>query len=45
MARRLREAVRGIVVDHDHRVLLVKYIFPSGAERWIRTIPQVSLRS
>jgi 8-oxo-dGTP pyrophosphatase MutT (NUDIX family) len=34
MTLRLREAVRGIVVDPDHRVLLVKYVFPSGAERW-----------
>ena len=31
---RLREAVRGIIVDDDDRVLLVKYVFPSGAERW-----------
>ena len=34
MELRLREAVRGIIVDDDEQVLLVKYVFPSGAERW-----------
>ena len=29
-----REAARGLVIDEADRVLLVKYIFPSGEVRW-----------
>ena len=31
---RLREATRAIILDEDDQILLVKWIFPSGAERW-----------
>jgi ADP-ribose pyrophosphatase YjhB (NUDIX family) len=30
----LREAARAVVLDEDDRILMVKYIFPSGEERW-----------
>lgn len=31
---RFRQATRALLIDHDDRLLLVKYIFPSGATRW-----------
>ncbi len=31
---RFRQATRALLLDHDDRLLLVKYIFPSGATRW-----------
>jgi 8-oxo-dGTP pyrophosphatase MutT (NUDIX family) len=31
---RLREATRAVLLDDDDRIMLVKYIFPSGARRW-----------
>jgi G:T/U-mismatch repair DNA glycosylase/ADP-ribose pyrophosphatase YjhB (NUDIX family) len=31
---RIREAVRGLVLDSDDRVLLVRFVFPSGDEVW-----------
>lgn len=31
---RLREATRALILDESDRLLLVKYIFPSGAQRW-----------
>lgn len=31
---RFRQATRALLIDHDDRLLLVKYIFPSGAIRW-----------
>lgn len=34
---RFREAVRGLVLDPDDRVLLVRFRFPSGVELW--TLP------
>ena len=30
----LRQGTRALLIDHDDRLLLVKYIFPSGAIRW-----------
>ncbi|MAT05369.1 MAG: NUDIX hydrolase [Acidimicrobiaceae bacterium] len=29
-----REATRGLVLDEHDRLLMVKYVFPSGDERW-----------
>ena len=31
---RIREAVRGVVLDTDDRVLLARFVFPSGEELW-----------
>lgn len=31
---RLREAARAIVLDESDRIVMVKYIFPSGEVRW-----------
>lgn len=30
----LREAARAIIIDGSHRIVMVKYIFPSGEIRW-----------
>ena len=31
---RIRQAVRALVIDPDHRVLLVRFVFPTTGERW-----------
>ena len=31
---RLREATRAVLLDESDSILLVKYIFPSGVQRW-----------
>lgn len=34
MELRFRQATRAIIVDDDDALLLVRFVFPSGAQRW-----------